>query len=65
VTVEPFKPKSTLCDVLPCTEPPVCALYVNVKVAGATGVDTALDEHVVVAQPGPLHEAVLATVALP
>jgi hypothetical protein len=65
VTGEPFSPKSTVCEVLPWTEPPVSALYVNVKVAGATGVDTALDEQVDVAHPGPLHEAVLATVALP
>jgi hypothetical protein len=46
-------------------EPPVSALYVNVKAAGATGVEIELVQHVAVAQPGPLHDAVFPMVVLP
>jgi hypothetical protein len=64
VTVVPFRPKSTVCGVLPSTEPPVSALYVNVNEAGATEVEIVLVAHVDVAQPGPLHDAVFPTVVL-
>jgi hypothetical protein len=40
-------------------------LYVNVNEAGATEVEIELVQHVAVAQPGPLHDAVFATVVLP
>jgi hypothetical protein len=65
VTVVPFSPKSTVCDVLPTTEPPVSALYVNVNDAGATEVEIELVQQVADAQPGPLHDAVFPTVVLP